>query len=109
MLQVYVSNVSPASDLCYIQVFHVASVSCFRGMFKVMGARSGTGERGAASQGLADGAHGVPRVLRTGRAHTHPSSRFLPAWREEGVRGRNGGHSWRVRAGGGEVDGSGAR
>ena len=74
-----------------------------------MGARSGTGERGAASRGLADGAHGVPRVLRTGRAHTHPGSRFLPAWREEGVRGRNGGHSWRVRAGGGEVDGSGAR
>ena len=34
MLQVYVLNVSSASDLCCIQVFHVASVSCFRGMFR---------------------------------------------------------------------------
>jgi hypothetical protein len=34
MLQVYILNVSFASDICCIQVFHVASVSCFRGMFK---------------------------------------------------------------------------
>ena len=34
MLQVYVPNVSSASDLCCIQVFLVASVSCFRGMFR---------------------------------------------------------------------------
>ena len=33
MLQAYVSNVSSASDVCCIQVFHVASVSYFRGMF----------------------------------------------------------------------------
>ena len=34
MLQVYVPNVSSASDLCSLQVFHVASVSCLRGMFR---------------------------------------------------------------------------
>jgi hypothetical protein len=40
-LQVYVQNVSSASDVCCIQVFYVESVSCFRGMFRVMGARLG--------------------------------------------------------------------
>ena len=34
MLQVYVPNVSSASDLCCIQVFYVVSVSCFGGMFR---------------------------------------------------------------------------
>ena len=34
MLQVYVPNVSSASDLCSLQVFHVASVSCLRGLFR---------------------------------------------------------------------------
>jgi hypothetical protein len=34
MLQVYVPNISSASDVCCIQVFHVVSVSCFRSMFR---------------------------------------------------------------------------
>jgi hypothetical protein len=34
MFQIYIPNVSSASDLCCIQVFHVASVSCLRGMFR---------------------------------------------------------------------------
>jgi hypothetical protein len=34
MLQVYVLNVLYALDICCIQVFHVASASCFKGMFK---------------------------------------------------------------------------
>jgi hypothetical protein len=35
MLQVYVLNVSSASDVCYLKkCFHVVSVSYFRGMFK---------------------------------------------------------------------------
>jgi hypothetical protein len=34
MLQVYVPNVSSTSDVCCIQLFHVASDSYFRGMFR---------------------------------------------------------------------------
>ena len=70
MLQVYVSNVSSASDVCCIQVFHVASVSCFRGMFRESwGHGPGTGGRGVASRGVlvlipAHGSH--PRGERGG-------------------------------------------
>ena len=48
-------------------MFHVASVSCFRGMFRESwGHGLGSGGWGAASQGPADGASGTPRVLRMG-------------------------------------------
>ena len=69
----YVPNVSSASDVCCIQVFHVASVSCFRDMFmRVMGYGPGAGRRGMASQGLADWAErqaqGGARRMGTGYA-----------------------------------------
>jgi hypothetical protein len=51
ILQLYVANVSFASDCC-IQVFHITSVSCFRGMFKESwGHDPDVGARGVASQG----------------------------------------------------------
>jgi hypothetical protein len=64
MLQVYVSNISFASDLYCIQMFHIASVSCFRCIFSESWGHclSAVG-RGAVSRGLADGAHSAPRVL----------------------------------------------
>ena len=75
MLQLYVLNISSASDVCCIQVFHVASVSCFRGMFRQsLGHGPGAGGWGAVSQRLVDGAHGAPGVLRTSCARPHPSS-----------------------------------
>ena len=71
MLQVYVLNVSFASDVCCIQVFHVASVSCFRGMFiESCGHAPDAGRRGAASQGPVNGP--------TGRARPHPGSQVPP-------------------------------
>jgi hypothetical protein len=74
MLQMYVLNVSSASDLCCIPVFHVGA-SCFRGIFRELWRHGpGAGGRGAASRGPADGAHSVPRVLRTGHTRPHPGS-----------------------------------
>ena len=66
---------------------------CFRGMFRESwghgldageGARRAKGRRMArtASRGPADGARGMPRVRRTGRARSHPGSRVPPEWRE---------------------------
>jgi hypothetical protein len=66
-LQVYVLNVSSASDVCCIQVFHIASVSCFRCMFRESWEHgSDAGGRGAVSQGPAD--EGAARLGPTDRS-----------------------------------------
>jgi hypothetical protein len=76
MLQVYVPNVSSASDLCCIQVFNVACVSCFRGLFRESwGTTCALGEGPWQAGGTADGVRDAPRVLWTGRAHPYPGSR----------------------------------
>ena len=63
MLQVYVPKVSSALDVCCIQVFHVASFSCFRGMFREsLGHGPNAVGRGAASRGPTDGARGTPGI-----------------------------------------------
>ena len=75
ILQVYVPNISSASDVCCIQMFYIASISCFKYLFgESLGQGLGAMGRGVASQGLADGARDVPGVLRTGRAHPHSGS-----------------------------------
>jgi hypothetical protein len=83
-------NVSSALDVWCIQMFHVVSVLCFRGIFRESsGHGPGAVGRGTASRGLPDGVRGVPRVLWTGHAHPHPGSRVLLARREiRGLRGR---------------------
>ena len=111
MLQVYVSS---ASDVCCIQVSHVASVSCFRGMFgESWGHGSGARGRGAVSRVPADGARDAPGVLQKGRARPHYGSCVPPTRspapvsrprgeREEGIRGkerRARGEARRMRAG----------
>jgi hypothetical protein len=100
MLQVYILNVSSASDLCCIQVFHVTSVLCFRDMFReswgtaralrkgrsvpgsygqgtlvLIPARGSRprGERGGGSRGMSDG-HGAGRDGR---------GQGTRAWRDE--------------------------
>ena len=82
MLQVHVPNVSFASDLCCIQVFHVASVSCFRGIWyvqRVVGARPGRWGKGHDVPGLADGAGAPPGVLLMRRGSPRPGFRVLSA------------------------------
>jgi hypothetical protein len=76
---------------------YVASVSCFRDMFRESwGHELGAGRRGAASRRPADGVRSAPGVLRTGRARPHPGSCVLPARRERmGLRGRSGGRGAR--------------
>jgi hypothetical protein len=71
MLEVYVSNVSSASNICCIQMFHVASLSCFRSMFRESwGHGPSTEGRGVARRGPIDGAclcSSRPRVSPTRR------------------------------------------
>jgi hypothetical protein len=89
MLQVYVRNVSSASDLFCIQVFHVASVSCFRDVFRESWGHGPSARgRGVVNQGSADGAHSALRDLRMGRARLYPGSWVPPAQREKVVRGK---------------------
>jgi len=93
MLQVYVTNVSFASKVCCIQVFHVASVSCFRGMFRESwGHGPGAGGRGAASRGSTDGACGA-----SGHARPHPGSWVPLVRREGGGSGERSGGRWAGR------------
>ena len=96
MLQVYISNVSSALDVCCIQVFHVASILCFRGIF-IESWRHGpdAARRYTASRGPVDGAHDAHGGLRMGRARPHPGSRVPPARKEEGVREKE----WRAQPG----------
>jgi hypothetical protein len=95
------SKVSSALDLCCIQVFHVTTVSCFRGMFiESWGHDPGTGGRGTVSRGPADRAHNALGVCGRGvliliRA---PGSRPRRE-RREGAGGRSGDHSQGARAG----------
>ena len=85
--------VSGSATVYCIQLFHIPSVSCFRGIFRdSWGHGLSTRGRGAASQGPTDGVHGMPRVLRIGRDRPHPGSRVPPARREmRGSGERSGG------------------
>ena len=70
----YVSNILSASNVCCIQVFRIASVSCLTCMFKeswgtawVRGMeRNEPGAREWGTLGPAVGVRGAPRILRTG-------------------------------------------
>jgi hypothetical protein len=54
-------NVLSVSDVCCIQVFNVASVACFRCMFReLLGHGPGAVGRGAVSRGPTDGARSAP-------------------------------------------------
>jgi hypothetical protein len=102
MLQVYVLNVSFASDVCCIQVFHVASISCFSleshgGTTRALG--EGRGEPGASEWGM-----WLAWGPMAGRARPYPSSRVSPARTErrgpeEGAVGTGVGSRWRTRGG----------
>jgi hypothetical protein len=70
------------SDICCIQVFYVVIVSYFIGMFRESwGHGPGVEGSGAMSRGPVNGARGVPRVLRMGRAGPYLGSRVPPARR----------------------------
>jgi hypothetical protein len=75
MLQVYVLNVSFASD-----IFHPSVSYCKCFVFQ----RYVHSHEGTTSPGLADGPCGAPRILRMGCAHPHPDSQVPPAQREKG-------------------------
>jgi hypothetical protein len=67
------------------QVFHVANVSCFGGMFRESwGHGPDAGRRSTSSEGPADGSHGAPGVLQTGCVSPHLGSQVLPSRREGG-------------------------
>ena len=52
----------PSQTYVAFKCFHVASVSCFRDMFRESwGHGPGAGGKGTASRGAADGARGAPR------------------------------------------------
>jgi hypothetical protein len=75
-------------------VFHVASVSCLKGMSKESwGHGLGARGRGATSQVPVDEARGAPRVLWTGRARPHIPTfgSRMHGEREEGSGGKSGG------------------
>jgi hypothetical protein len=80
MLQVYILNVSSGLDLCCIQVFHVVSVSYFRGMLR---------ESWGTAQALGEvsGGRHMGRTAHLGSSY-HSGSRVPSARREEGVRGK---------------------
>ena len=72
MLQVYVPKVSSALDVCCIQVFYVASVSCFRGMFREsLGHCPNAMGRGAVSRGPADGGRGASGISEDNISRTN--------------------------------------
>jgi hypothetical protein len=78
-------------QMFYLLQTHIAfkcfMLKCFvfqRYVQRVIGHGPGAGGRGAASQGpTMDGAHGAPRVLRTGRARPRLDSWVLSARREK--------------------------
>jgi hypothetical protein len=79
--------VSSILDLCCIQVFYVANVSCFGGMFRESwGHGPDAGRRSTSSEGPTDGSHGAPGVLQTGCVSPRLGSQVLPSQREKGVR-----------------------
>jgi hypothetical protein len=93
MFHRYVASVCFKCFICFRLVLHssVSCCKCFvfqRYVQSVMGHSLSTGRRGPARWGAADGALGVPRVLRMGRAHSHPGSQVPLTLREEGVRGK---------------------
>jgi hypothetical protein len=98
MSRIYVPNVSSASDLCCIQVFHVTSVSCFRCIFKELwGHGPSAGERTRRVRGRRMGR--VVRLGSCGRGMLILTRLSGPtcAEREEGVRGKAGWARDRVR------------